>query len=82
MVFALNPARVRPRRSTSGDAPPMHATARCLLSAVLLCLPALALAAAPEAAEPATTHLDSGTLGLLGAGVVLLGISLRLRRRS
>lgn len=56
-----------------------------LWSAALLSLPALALAAPAVAANapPAwPLQLDSGTLGLLGAGLVALALSQRLRRRS
>lgn len=52
-----------------------------LWSAALLSLPAVA-AAAPEAAAAAPRHLDSGTLALFGAGLVVLAISLRARGRS
>lgn len=53
-----------------------------LWSAALLSLPAIVSAATPEAAAATPRHLDSGTLGLLGAGLVVLAISLRARRRS
>jgi hypothetical protein len=56
-----------------------------LWSAALLSLPALAFAApsvAVNAPPPAWPHqLDSGSLALLGAGLVALALSQRLRRR-
>jgi len=64
-------------------APQMNSTLRVTLwSAALLSLPAVVSAAAPDAAGAAPRQLDSGTLGLLGAGLVALAISLRSKRRS
>ena len=66
---------------TPKDTPPLKVTTWVFLwSAALLFLPAAGLAA-PEAAV-ARQPLDSGSLALLGAGFVVLAISLRARRRS
>jgi len=54
-------------------------------TAVLLSLPAAVLAAPAAVTTTHTTNplqLDAGSLGLLGAGLVALAISQKLRRRS